>query len=163
MPAWNPILGHLTILPSLLSQLPKGAQQSYSFGILGHDFKESGLFYIDLWPFSFPLMVVNTPELAEQICHEFDLDKPDTLLQFFWPITGGLSLFVMNGDQHKSSRALFTPGFSSNMIMKHTAHVVDEAEIYANILRDHARRNDIFSLDDVTCRYLMDVIGTVTL
>ena len=163
MPKWNPILGHLTVLPRLLSQLPKGAQQSYCFGLLGREFKENGLFYIDLWPFSSPMICVFTPELAEQVCHEFDLDKPDSLLEFFRPITGGLSLFMMNGDQHKSSRALFTPGFSSNMIMKHTAHIVDEAEIYAGILRDHAQKSDIFLLDDVTCWYLMDVIGTVTL
>jgi len=163
MPKWNPIFGHLTALPPLLSQLPKRAQQSASFGILARDFRETGIFYLDLWPFSYPMIVVNTPDLADQVCHQYDLEKPDSLLYFFKPITGGLGLFMMNGEKHKSSRALFTPGFSENVIREQTKNIVEEAKVYTEILRDHARKGDMFLLDDLTCWYMMDVIGTVTL
>ena len=164
MPPWNPVLGHLMTLPRLLNQLPKGAQQSYCFGILSHEFPESdNLFYIDLWPFSHPILLVSTPNLAYQVCQEHDLPKPDSLLPFFEPITGGLGLFMMNGEEHKNSRALFAPGFSSNAISDNTTNIVEQAEIFVGILRQHARKKDMFSLDDAACWYMMDVIGIVTL
>ncbi|KAF2477215.1 cytochrome protein [Lindgomyces ingoldianus] len=164
MPEWNPILGHLPMLPRLLNQLPKGAQQSYCFGLLTRDFPNSdGLFYIDLWPFSLPIIIVSTPELAHQVGQEYDLPKPDSLKPFFKPITGGLGLFMMNGEDHKSSRALFTPGFSANVILEHTGNIVDQAQVYVEILREYANKGEIFSLDAITCWYMMDVIGAVSL
>jgi cytochrome P450 len=164
MPQWNPVLGHLTTLPRLLNQLPKGAQQSYCFGLLSREFaKSDNLFYIDLWPFSLPMIIVSTPALAHQVCHEYDLPKPDSLLPFFRPITGGLGLFMMNGEEHKSSRALFTPGFSANVILEHMGNIVDQAQVYVEQLREHGRKGDMFSLDDMTCWYMMDVIGSVCL
>lgn len=164
MPPWNPILGHLAVLPPLLKQFPKGTPQSYMFGVLAQQFKDSdGLFFIDVWPFSAPMIVVSAPDLAYQVCQEFDLPKPDTLAYFFKPIVGGLGLFMMNGAEHKSSRALFNPGFGANVILEHTKHIVEQAEVFVEILREHARKGDMFALDDLTCWYMMDVIGAVTL
>jgi cytochrome P450 len=164
MPPWNPISGHLQILPPLLKQLPKGSQQSDAFTVLSRDFPGSdNLFCIDIWPFTSPLLVVTSPDLAVQVCQEHDLPKPDVLIPFFAPIAGGPSLFVMNGSEWKRSRALFNPGFSSNIILEHTVRIVEEAEVYAETLREHVRKGDMFSLDEVTCWYMMDVIGAVTL
>lgn len=164
MPPWNPILGHLTILPRLLMQLPKGAQQSTMFSRLSKEFPDSdNLFYIDLWPFSNPMIIVSTPNLSYQVCQERDLPRPASLRPFFEPITGGLGLFVMNGEEHRSSRALFNPGFGSNVILEHMTHIVEMGQVYVGKLREHAQNENMFSLDDMTCSYMMDVIGKVTL
>ncbi|KAI0895095.1 cytochrome P450 [Annulohypoxylon nitens] len=69
----------------------------------------------------------------------------------------------MNGTEWKNSRALFNSGFSASYILQQTSHIVDETEVYVDVLREHARKGKIFSLDDVTLWYMMDVIGSVTL
>lgn len=70
---------------------------------------------------------------------------------------------VMNGEELKASRALFNPGFASNVILEQTGAIVEEAKVFVDILRGHAEKGDIFSLDDLSCWYMMDVIGKVTL
>lgn len=167
MPPWSPFLGHLLALSPVVDQLPKDTQRPDAFEILCKDRQGDGdsVIYLDLWPFTaVPLMIICSPTLAIQACQEHDLDKPDTLHEFFDPLAGGDNLFTMNGPEWKRSRALFNPGFSpSYLLQQQTGHVVDEAEVYVSKLRDHARRGDMFSLDEVTCWYTMDIIGAVTL
>ncbi|KAI5919079.1 cytochrome P450 [Camillea tinctor] len=102
--------------------------------------------------------------LAIQACsQEYDLKKRPMLHGFFNPLAGGEDRFTMNGAEWKRSRSLFNPGFSANYLLRQTSHIVDEAEVYVDILREHAREGDLFHLDDLTCYYLMDVLGAVAL
>lgn len=164
MPKWSPTSGHLELLPPQLEKLPKDAGQEYPFVNLAQDFPESdGLYCLDLWPFFRPLMVVSSPQIAIQACQEYDLPKPDILKTFFAPIAGGEGMFVSNGPEWKRHRTLFNPGFSANATLEHTTRVVQEAEVFVDIIRDHAKKGDMFFLDELTCWYMMDVIGSVTL
>jgi len=164
MPPWNFVSGHLGALPTLLKQFPFGCQQSDVFAQLALDFEStSKTFYMDTWPFGNPLLVVASPELAVQACQEHDLVKPAVLIPFFTPFAGGPNLFTTNGAEWKRSRALFNPGFAANVMLECTPHIVDEADVYVSVLREHARKGDTFLLDKLTCDYMMDVIGTVTM
>lgn len=164
MPAYSLASGHLTTLLPLLEKLPKGSQQSDAFTLLSYEFDSTdGSFYIDLWPFGNPLLVITSPDLAMQACQEYDLPKPDVLIPFFAPITGGPNLFITNGAEWKRSRALFNPGFSNSVMHDWTPYIVDEAEIFISLLREHANKGDTFSLDKLACDLLMDVIGVVSM
>lgn len=164
MPLWNPILGHLLSLPPILKQLPKDAQQPYAFKELSKNFANTdSLFYLDLWPFSNPLIVVSSPDLSIQACQQHDLPKPSILDAFFRPLAGGDNLFTMNGAEWKRSRALFNPGFSANYLLRHISQIVEPTLVYVEILREQAHKGEVFSLDDMTLWFTMDVIGAVTL
>lgn len=56
----------------------------------------------------------------------------------------------MNGPEWKRSRSLFNPEFSPQYILQQTAHIVDEAEIYVQVLCERAQAGTLFSLDEVT-------------
>lgn len=150
-----------------MNTLPEDRQQPDAFEALcqAHEKKNSdSVIHVDMWPFSAPLMIVCSPVLAVQACsQELNLSKPPMLHAFFNPLAGGENLFTMNGLEWKWSRSLFNPAFSGNYLLQLTSHIVDEAEVYVDILREYARKGDIFSLDDITCWYLLDVIGAVTL
>ena len=164
MPPWNPILGNLLVLPPILKQLPADSQQPDAFAQLSKSFTQSdSVFYLDLWPFSNPLMVVSSPFLAIQACQQHDLPKPAVLDPFFRPLAGGDNLFTMNGTEWKRSRSMFASGFNANYLLGQTEHIVEEAEVYVDKLRDHALQGDMFSLDEATLWFTMDVIGVVTL
>ncbi|KAF2756235.1 cytochrome P450 [Pseudovirgaria hyperparasitica] len=163
MPPWNPILGHLLVMPEILKTMPKDSQQTDAFVILSRKFgKTDSLFYLDLWPFCDPFLIVSSPSHAIQACQEHDLIKPGSLKPFFQPLAGGDNLFTMNGPTWKSSRALFSPGFNDRYLRNQTHHIVEEALVYLEVLRSHARKQDMFSLDEATLWYTMDIIGAVT-
>lgn len=166
MPPWNPFLGHLTAVMPVMETLPEDRQQPDAFEVLcrSHQNDSDSVIYLDMWPFSDPLMIICSPVLAAQACsQELDLTKPSMLHAFFNPLAGGTNLFTMNGAEWKRSRSLFNSGFSAGYILQQTSHIVAEAEVYVDVLREHAGKGDMFSLDDVTCWYLMDVIGAVSL
>ncbi|KAK8116329.1 cytochrome P450 71B25 [Apiospora sp. TS-2023a] len=167
MPPWNPVLGHLLAVPPVMRMLPEDTQQPDAFEALckANDKKDGdSIIYLDMWPFADPMMVICSPVLSAQTCsQENDLPKPPILHAFFSSLAGGDNLFTMNGPEWKRSRALFNSGFSAGYILQQTYHIVDEAEAYVEILREHAQKGEMFSLDEVTCWYMMDVIGAVTL
>jgi cytochrome P450 len=164
MPPWDFAAGHLKTLPSLLEMLPKGSQHSDAFTLLSYNFVDAdSCFYIDVWPITSPLLIITSPELAIQACQEHDLPKPDILIPFFAPFAGGPNLFDMNGAEWKRSRALFNPGFSANVMLECMPQIIEEADIYVALLREHARKGDTFSLDKLTCDYMMDAIGAVSM
>ena len=110
------------------------------------------------------MMVICSPVLAAQTCsQEKDLPKRPILHAFFSLLAAGDNLFTMNGPEWKQSRGLFNSGFSAGYILQQTNHIVDQAESYVEILREHAQKGEMFSLDEVTCWYMMDIIGAVTL
>lgn len=149
-----------------MKTLPEDTQQPDAFEALCRANEKNdadSIIYLDMWPFADPMMVICSPVLAVQACQEYDLPKPPILHAFFNPLAGGANLFTMNGPEWKRSRSLFNSGFSASYILQQTSHVVDEAEVYIDVLREHARKGKMFSLDDVTCWYMMDVIGAVTL
>ena len=165
MPEWSPLFGHLLYLLPIIKRFPKNSQQPYVIGEVSKRFDESsdGLFYLDSWPAGNPLVVVTSPSLAVQACQEHDLSKPSLLVPFFHPLVGGENLFTWNGPEWKRSRGLFNSGFSSSYLSTQIGHIVEEATIYVDILREHARKGDMFSLDNMTLWFTLDIIGALTL
>lgn len=152
-------------MASLQKLGPKDARQSDVFTLFSVENAglESG-FYVDVWPFSTPMLVVTSPVMAIDACQTYDLAKPDVLQPFINPMAGGSdNLFVLNGARWKHARELFNHGFSMAASLSHMTCVLEEAKVYVEILKEHARAGDTFSLDQLTCRYAMDIIGNVAM
>ncbi|KAE8362949.1 cytochrome P450 [Aspergillus caelatus] len=160
MPPWNPILGHLHVVAGFSKQFPSDMQQAQSFGALASQNPElQAGYYLDVWPFGVPMFLVASPELAVQACQTYDLPKPDVLAPIIGEMAGGRNLFVVNGAEWKRARELFNYGFSMSAVMSRVPQIVEEAEVFVDILLEHARKGDTFSLDQVACSYVMDIIG----
>ena len=165
MPKWNPIFGHLLTLGNAFEtkKLPVDIQRPAIFSALAEDFSETDIYYIDLWPFIQPMMLVTSPDLAVQAFQHHDLAKPEVLVPFFWPITAGDNIFTANGEKSRHDRMLFSSGFNSNYIISQTADVVREAEVYVEVLQKYAENREIIQLDEVTINYAMDLAGVMNL
>ncbi|KAE8383240.1 putative N-alkane-inducible cytochrome P450 [Aspergillus bertholletiae] len=164
MPPWNPILGHLHVVVGLSRRAPSDMRQADSFGALASHYPElQDGFYLDVWPFGVPMLLVSSLELAVQACQTYDLPKPDVLAPIIGEMAGGPNIFVTNGAEWKRARELFNHGFSMSAVMARIPHIIEEANVFADILREHARKGDTFLLDHVACNYVMDVIGNEAL
>ena len=150
-----------------MDALPKNAHYQYMFADIAREhFQSEGLFYIDLWPASGMMMIVTSPIVAAQaaqtntkICYE----RASMLKRFFKPIAGGPNLFDMTEIEWKPWRAMFSKGFSTEHVTNLVPHVLSETELYKERLRDLARKGEMFYLDLVTLRFMVDVMGQTIL
>lgn len=150
-----------------MDALPKNAHYQYMFADIAREhFQSEGLFYIDLWPASGMMMIVTSPLVAAQaaqtntkICYE----RASMLKRFFKPIAGGPNLFDMNEREWRPWRAVFSKGFSTEQVTSLVPHVLRETVVYKERLRDLARKEEMFYLDTVTLRFMVDVMGQTIL
>lgn len=71
-------------------------------------------FYLDIWPFAMPMLVVISPEGAYQACQDRPLPRFGALRSFMRPLTGGEDLVTMEGKQLQTWRTIFNPGLSAS-------------------------------------------------
>jgi cytochrome P450 len=118
---------------------------------------------MDTRPFGFPALVVTSPDLAIQTCQTHDLSKPDVLVPLIAPMSGGPTFFDRNGAEWKRGRELYHHGFSMRSVVGYVPYILQEVEVDVDVLRELATTGDTFLMDEITCRYVMDIIGNVTM
>lgn len=165
MPKWNPIFGHLLILRGLLkSTLPSDIARTEIFSYLCRESGEpESPLYVDLWPFIPALLIVASPNYATQVIEQHELRRPEVLQPFLYPVVGGNSIFTANGAQWHHGRTLFLPWFTSNRAMDMTAKIVQQAEVFVQVLRRHVESGQTFLFNEATSAYTMDMGAAVIL
>lgn len=164
MPPVHPVFGHLLICYRVMSKLPKDAHPHYLPDQIRRAMPDLGpLFYLDAWPFLTSMLVVASPSTLHQITQGHTLPKFPAIRSFLYPLTGGMDIVSMDGQQWKAWRSLFNPGFSASHLMTQVPDIVAETMILANVLREHAQKQDCFEMKSLTDNLAMDVIGRVIL
>jgi cytochrome P450 len=161
MPEHGFAVGHLQFLASIVKLYPRDALKIYFFGEINRRLSRGGACYLDLWPFAEPFLLITSPHLANQVVSNtaIALEKPDALRKWFWPITGGISIFDAPAAEWKPLRALFNRAFSTKYMMALVPAMVEETQVYCEILREKAKKGDMFYMDPVNLRLMLDVIG----
>ena len=159
--------GHLVQANLIKSQLPTDAHitnllSTITERLANHFPNSDSVCYMDMWPFSPPLMVVSSPDTASQAVQQQSLRKPSTLMDLFYPITGGPDLIFMNGEQWKKSRGVFNPGFNPSYLVSQVPAIVEEVVISKDILQAAGQQAKVFQLDPVTLNLTLDVIARIT-
>lgn len=164
MPPHNPLFGHLIVAQKILSQIPNDAHPLYLPDQLRRQYPDMGpVFYVDLWPFSSPILFVDSPSAAYQLMQEKPRPKADPLLKFMYPLTKNNDLVSMEGQQWKDWRSVFNPGFSAKHLITLVPKILQAVSTYSEVLGEHAKLKDMFYLEHATINMTMDVIGIVTL
>lgn len=164
MPPHNFLLGHLPVVACLLSQLPSDAHPFYIPDQVRRNYPDLGQnYYLDLWPFAPPMLVLASPYTINQINQEHVLHKYPQLHAFIRPLTDNLDILSMEGQIWKKWRAVFNPGFSAAHLMTLVPEIVKETEKFCQILKEHAGNRDIFQMKALTDNLTMDVIGRVAM
>lgn len=148
MPESSWIMGHLRVAKPIIDTLPNDTHFKVSTTELSRGFTKADALYLDFWPFSRTILVVSSPYGVMQVTQKHNPPKPLLLHDYLLPITGAPNLFTVQEGKWKSWREVFNPGFSASYILEQVSHIVEEVSIYCEILREHARKGDIFSLDE---------------
>ena len=164
MPPYNPILGHLGFAYKMTRGLPKDSHPNYLPDRIRRALPDLGpVYYIDTWPFGPQMLIVASTNSLYQVTQEHSLPKYHAMKDFLWPITNGLDIVTMEGQQWKTWRGIFNPGFSASHLATLTAGIVEETVTFCDILERYAQTKTMFRMKDLTDNLAMDVIGRVVL
>lgn len=165
MPPHHIVVGHLGLAASIQAKLPSDAHGHYLADQIRQRYPDLGpTFYLDLWPFSDPMLIVTDPDMIAQFCApDHLLPKHPGVKTFMYPITGGYDLNCLDGETWKFWRKLFNPGFSAGHVQTLIPTIVDEVDIFRSDLLNRAQEGKMFSFEDHALSLAIDVIGRVAL
>lgn len=160
MPRWSWLYGHLPFLLATLKQYPSDILFSVVINDIYHkNFESNGLFYLDLWPFARPTLVVCNSAASLDVNRRLNT-KPDEYKSIFIPQTNGPSLLSTNGAGWKIWRRSMNPGFATNNLIQSGGMniIIESIEVLCNVLRTKAKEGNVFILEDFVSRCTLDVI-----
>lgn len=158
-------MGHLLVAKSSSDALPPGAHSVYILNSMAAKYATQGLFYVDLWPMADPMIVVTDPNLANQATDHpvAGSTKPGGLLDWFYPITNGHSLFTQNGHDWRRDRGCFLSFFGNSNLEAAVPAIVDHLLVFREKLRRVADSGQTIRLEPLILALMNDIIGRLVL
>ena len=164
MPPHHPLFGHLLVANDVMSKLPRDAQPQYLPSQARRAIPDVGpVFYLDMWPFSLPILVASSPSACYQLTQEHSQPKSDGLRKYMRPVADNQDLVSSEGHPWKQWRNVFNPGFSASHLITLVPQIAKEVLTFCEILQERAQAGDIFPLEEVTVNLTIDTIGRVAL
>lgn len=161
MTPYNPLFGSLLVTNERVATLLSDANPQY----FPHHIKSAypelrSVFYLVNWPFIAPILIAASPFAAHQVTQEHSLPKFPALRHYMRPIGGEFGLVTMEGEMWKSWRRIFNPRFSAAYLISLVPAIVQEVNIFRDILRE---TNEVFPMKKLTDNLTMDMIGQIVL
>ncbi|OJD13923.1 hypothetical protein AJ78_05686 [Emergomyces pasteurianus Ep9510] len=151
--------GHLLVAGRITQGFPPDAYIHHLLITISREYNFPDLFYLDLWPFADPMVVLCTPELAAQVTTEQAFPKDPSVNYYLSPFLGKSSIISVNGPKWKTLHSTFAPAFAPAYIRTLTDGMVDEVLIYHDNLSQLAKSKKPFSMSAVNVDMTFNVIG----
>lgn len=147
---------------ALAKQPRKAAPQTYIIA-LKEAYNLGDYFYIDPWPFASPMLMIANIEMTNEIMLKSNIPKHTVVVDFMKNYGGPGNLVASSGSEHRKWRSIFNPGFSPNHIMSLTPVIVDQCNVFCDIMAENARNNKLFRMEQASTRLTIDIICKLVL
>ena len=161
----HPLWGNIqTAAASLDPSLPR----SYEYGLeeIWDQLERPAAFLIDLAPLTESFLVVVDPDVAEQISSsspDYKYSPPKSAnLKPYAPTLGWQSLVLINGEQWRTLRRRFNPGFQPHYIHSFVPVVASQTRIFVERLAASARAGETIAVRDYAQDLISDIILQLT-
>jgi len=136
------------------------------FNLLWKDAGQPELFFLDLRPVNYPMTVVASHEIAEQISRvsktfPTSVNKSPTVQGGLGRLIGAKSILIEEGDSWKALRKRFNPGFAPHHLLSLLPAIISKSTIFMNKLDARAESGKDFDLDPLCTNLTFDIIGDV--
>lgn len=166
MPPHHFLWGHLGLMLGIMLELPRDVMPTVALAdqVRRRHPHLDRAFYLDLWPFTGPTLVVLSPNMLRQATQgENALPKVGFLKGYMRPISGGHDLVTMEGEEWRRWRDVFRPAFSrATRLMP---GIVDSICVFRDRLVEIARNSEKadapFQLHPLALKLAMDMSGKV--
>ncbi|KAK1762225.1 cytochrome p450 [Phialemonium atrogriseum] len=161
------IWGHLKAFNEFLSRGSPDRHVDYVFTEIKEALGNPSVVFLDLRPVSYLMCIINGHEVAEQISRssklfQWSTPKSPTLADL-QRLTGPESLLNKEGEEWKTLRRRFNPGFAPQHLMTLLPCVLDKTWYFLGHLDSYARTGEVFGLDELCTNLTFDIIGAVTM
>lgn len=123
--------------------------------------------YLDLWPFSWPILFVLHPKLSAQFTQARNMPKHETERAFLHPLTNNKDMVSSDGELWRQWRTTFNPGFSPRNITGLVPSIMDDMLAFVKVLDSVAEKDgrpgQVVQLETLTTNLTFDIIGMATL
>lgn len=123
--------------------------------------------FFDFRPIQYPLLLITTQELAEQITratesHPYSVTKSPTIQREFGALIGKHSMLTEhNGEAWKALRKQFNPGFARQHLVTLLPVIIDKTKIFIRKLDAAARSGAVTELDRLCVNCTFDIVGQI--
>jgi len=163
-PMGQAIFGHLQHAGELRKLYPPGTHPHAWGTYLRKKYNLGDVFYVDWWPLGPRNLFIADPELASQyVTTGQSLPKSPAVADFLNRFLGVTNMVTLEGQEWKTLRSIFNPGFSAAHLMTLVPYIIDTSLIFCDLMREKARSNELFMLEESTTRLTIDIIGKIVL
>ncbi len=163
-PRQNWLLGHLYIAAECQKVFPAGLHVHNWARYMQKKYNQGDVFYVDWWPFGPRWLFISNPELISQhVTTTQNLRKSPLETRYLDDFLGPHNMVSVEGQHWKNLRTMFNPGFSSAHLMTLVPYIVDASLVFYDVIRNKAKTNDLFELEEYGTRLTIDIIGKVVL
>ncbi|KAE9978939.1 hypothetical protein EG327_007200 [Venturia inaequalis] len=164
------IWGHMKVVGEYVKASEKGrkgAHEDYAFKKICDDLGSPPLFVLDMRPLFYPMCIINSHQVMEQIAKPSKTFKYSVLksptMKWLEPLMGPTSIMMAEGEDWKPIRKRFNPGFAPTHLVTLLPAILAQTERFTNRLDALAKSGEEFQLGEL-CTYLtFDIIGAVVL
>lgn len=146
-----------------VASLPPDAHPQVALAVIKEKYDLEHVFYLDLWPVSYPLMAIHDPGVAAQICQIHSLPKHSLVKQYLRNVAGIRSIVTEEERDWKLLRQILSPGFAPQQIMAMVPTMLKHINVFKAKLQHFAGTGESFPMQELASWATIDVIGEVVL
>lgn len=155
------LFGHLIAVGKALAAFPADFSKLgiiYAMTKAYPDICERGLIYFDSWPLGEATLAVFDPDLMAQFTQDRSYLKSPMVSVELEPLTGLNDLVTMEGQEWKTWRSVFNPGFSAKNLTALLPAFLEEIQVLKERLVKVARSGKVIKMEETIQRATVDVI-----
>ena len=162
-PPHSYLWGHIKSIREAMATLPLTAHRQLMPLISKEKFGLGDVFYLDTFPFAPPPLVITDIEVMKSITTYTSLPKHHLVVEFVDWLGGPQNLVTLEGSAWKRWRSAFNPGFSAKHIMSLVPVIVDETQVFCDLMTEKAKKQELFRMERAATKLTVDIIGKVVL
>ncbi|KAJ0117029.1 cytochrome p450 [Diaporthe amygdali] len=155
------LFGHLIAVGKALASYPSDFSKLgiiYAMTKVYPEICEYGLIYFDTWPLGEPTLAVFNPDLMAQFTQDRSFLKAPMVRVELEPLTDLHDIVTMEGQEWKTWRSVFNPGFSAKNLTALLPAFLEEIQVLKERLVKVARSGEVVKMEGTIQRATVDVI-----
>ncbi|ETN37839.1 uncharacterized protein HMPREF1541_07462 [Cyphellophora europaea CBS 101466] len=155
--------GHLKLVGETMRELPQDFHYQQLMAYIGQKYNMPPVFYLDMWPASYPLMMIFDPEVASQLTQTTPQLKHPVNRAFVTPLVGSPSIVAVDGPEWKLIRSIVISGFAPSYIASLTPILAKHVTRFMEKMSNFSETGEVFPTQDQTSLLTFDVISEIVL
>ncbi|KAI1768947.1 cytochrome P450 [Hypoxylon sp. FL1150] len=150
--------GHLRILTKVAGKFPANTHLQAYLTEIAHQYDLQGIWYMDLWPFTFGLVIVTDPDLMDEMINMNQHRMFDDTLS---PLIGSNVVATANGPVWKKLHNWMAPAFALSHVRTQVGLLTDQTLLLRDTFKKLAKSKSVISLEGELSKLTFDIVGRI--